>query len=170
METILTFAWLLKEFKIKSTANAVCLAPFPRGSNCLPPCSYASIRQFVISDFFTEFPFHSFLLCSTDGSRIPNPKFHKCFISFDEIFSCKDWKVLNCSSMLKVSLFFSSTILKYWRDLFSLEVLKNAPVTSPTHDDALGGWYIYRQLRIIVFCAALYRQRLLKFFRAGNYR
>ena len=33
--------------------------------------------------------------------------------------------------MLKVLLFFSSAILKYWQDLFSLEVLKNALVTSP---------------------------------------
>ena len=72
--------------------------------------------------------------------------------------------------MLKVTLFFSSTILKYWRDLFSLEVLKNAPVTSPTHDNALGGWYIYQQPRIIVFRAGLYRQPLLKFSRTGNYR
>ena len=40
--------------------------------------------------------------------------------------------------MLKVTLFFSSTILKYWRDLFSLEILKNARVTCPTHDNALG--------------------------------
>ena len=170
METILTFAWFLKEFKIKSTTNAVCLAPFPRGSNFLPPCSYASIRQFVISDFFTEFPFHSFLLCSTDGSRIPNPKFHKMFHFIWWNFFLQRRKVLNCSLMLKVTLFFSSTILKYWRDLFSLEVLKNAPVTSPRHDDALGGWYICRQPRIIVFRDALYRQPLLKFSRAGNYR
>ena len=40
--------------------------------------------------------------------------------------------------MLKVTLFFSSTILKYWRDLFSLEILKNARVTCPTHDNGLG--------------------------------
>ena len=96
--------------------------------------------------------------------------FTKCSISSDEIFSYKDSKVLNCLSTLKVPLFFSSTILKYWRDLFSLEVLKNAPVTSPRHDDALGGWYICRQPRIIVFRDALYRQPLLKFSRAGNYR
>ena len=96
--------------------------------------------------------------------------FTKFSISFGEIFSCKDWKVLNCSLMLKVTFFFSSTILKYWRDLISLEVLKNAPVTPPTHDNALGGWYIYRQPTIIVFRAGLYRQQLLKFSRAGNYR
>ena len=53
--------------------------------------------------------------------------------------------------MLKDTLFFSSTILKYWRDLFSLEILKNAVVTSPTNDNALGGWYIYRQQTIVVF-------------------
>ena len=80
--------------------------------------------------------------------------------------------------MLKVTLFFSSTILKYWQDLFSLEVLKNfslevlknASVTSPTHDSALEGWYIYRQPTIIVFRPGLYRQPLLKFSRVGNYR
>ena len=96
--------------------------------------------------------------------------FTKCSISFDEIFSCKDWKVLNCSLMLKVTLFFSSTILKYWRDLFSLEILKNAWLTSPTHDNALGGWYIYREPTIVAFHVRLYRRPLLKFSRAGNYR
>ena len=66
--------------------------------------------------------------------------------------------------MQKVTMFFSLTILKYWWDLFSLEILKNAWVTSPTH--ALGGWYIYRQPTIEIFRTGLYRQRLLKFFRA----
>ena len=71
--------------------------------------------------------------------------------------------------MLKVRLSFLSTILKYWRDLFSLEILKNERVTSPTHDNALGGWYIYRQPTIVVFLVGLFRQPLLKFSRAGNY-
>ena len=92
--------------------------------------------------------------------------FTKYSISFDETFSCKDWKVLNCSLMLNVTLFFSSTILKYWRDLFSLQILKNAP----TYDNVLGGWYIYRQPAIVVSRVGLYRQPLLKFSRSGNYR
>ena len=122
-----------------------------------------SILQFIISDFFTEFPFHS-SLCNTDGSQeslIQSLK--KISISNDEIFSCKD----NCSLMWKVMLFFSSTILKYWWDLFSLEILKTERVTSLT--DAIGGWYIYRQPTIVVFHASLYRQPLLKFFRDSNY-
>ena len=166
---ILTFAWFLKEFNIKSTTNAVCLAPFSRGSNFLPPCIQVYVRsKYLITSLSFLF---TLLYCAAPmdlESLIQS--FTKCSISFDEIFRCKDWKVLNCPSMLKVTLFFSSTILKYWRDLFSLEVLKNAPVTSPTHDNALGGWYIYQQPRIIVFRAGLYRQPLLKFSRTGNYR
>ena len=72
--------------------------------------------------------------------------------------------------MLKVTLFFSSTILKYWQDLFSLKILKNARVTSRIHDNTLGGWYIYQQPTILVFRAGLYRHSLLKFSRASNYR
>ena len=124
---------------------------------------YASILQFVISDFFIEFPLHS-SLCNTDGSReslIQSLK--KISISDDEIFSCMD----NCSLMWKVTLFFSSTILKYWQDLFNLEVLKTERVTSPT--DALGGCYTYRQPTIVVFRAGLCRQPLLKFFHDGSY-
>ena len=70
--------------------------------------------------------------------------------------------------MLKVTLFFLSTILKYWQDLFSQKILKNPRVTSPIHDNALGGWYIYQQ-PTVVFHFGLYRQPLLKFSHAGNY-
>ena len=45
VEAILTFAWFLKEFKIKSTTNEVCLAPFPRGLNFSPPCMQAYISS-----------------------------------------------------------------------------------------------------------------------------
>ena len=58
--------------------------------------------------------------------------------------------------------FFFSTILKNGRDSFSLGILKNAQVASPTN--ALGGWYIYWQPAIVVFRAGLYQQPLLKFF------
>ena len=44
----------------------------------------------------------------------------------------------------------------------SPEILKNAPVTSPTYDNALGGWCICRQPTIVVFRAGLYRQPLFK--------
>ena len=128
---------------------------------------YASIRNFIIFDFFPEFPLHS-SLCGTDGSRIPFPRFNKIFCFIWWFFFSKDWKPLNWSLMWKVTLFFSSTILKYWRDLFSLEILKNARVTSPTH--ALGVWYIYRHSTLVVFRAGLYRQPFLKFSCAGNYR
>ena len=88
-----------------------------------------STHQFVISDFLTEFYFQ-YSLCNTDGSQIPNPK---SFVSYGEILSYKNWKLLSCSLMWKVTLFFLSTILKYWRDLFSLQMLKDASVFSPTH-------------------------------------
>ena len=123
---------------------------------------YASILQFVISDFFTEFPLYS-SLCNTDGSRESLIQSLKKISISDEIFSSMD----NCSLMWKVTLFFSSIILKYWWDLFSLEILKTERVTSLT--DAIGGWYIYRQPTIVVFHASLYRQPLLKFFRDSNY-
>ena len=125
-----------------------------------------NIRQFVLPDFFFEFLFHSSLLCSMDGSQIPHPKFHKIFHFIWWNFFLQRLKILNCSLVLKVTLFFSSTILKYWRDLFSLQILKNAP----TYDNVLGGWYIYRQPAIVVSRVGLYRQPLLKFSRSGNYR
>ena len=48
VEAILTFAWFLKEFKIikiESATNEVCLAPFPRGLNFLPPCTQACVSS-----------------------------------------------------------------------------------------------------------------------------
>ena len=45
VEAILTFAWFLKEFKIKSTTSEVCLAPFPRGLNFLSPCIEADVSS-----------------------------------------------------------------------------------------------------------------------------
>ena len=92
----------------------------------------------------------------------------KFSVSYADIFSYKDWKLLNCTPMWKVTLVFSSTILKYWCDLFSLEILNNVRITSPTH--ALRGWYIYRHSTLVVFRAGLYRQPFLKFPRTRNYR
>ena len=53
---------------------------------------------------------------------------------------------------------------KYWRDLFSLEILKNAP----TYDNVLGGWYIYQQPAIVVFRVGLHQQLLSIFFATGT--
>ena len=125
-----------------------------------------SIRQFAISDFFTEFPSHPFL-CSTNGSCIPNPKSHKIFHFIWWDFFLQGLKTLKLFTDVKSHEFFFSTILKNGRDSFSLGILKNAQVASPTN--ALGGWYIYWQPAIVVFRAGLYQQPLLKFSRVTNY-
>ena len=50
MEGILTFAWFLYEFKIKSATNEVCLAPFTRDLKFLPLCVEAYVSsQYLMS-------------------------------------------------------------------------------------------------------------------------
>ena len=87
--------------------------------------------------------------------------FTKCSISFNEIFSCK-LKSLELFTYVKSHVVLLVDHFKILAGSISPEILKKAPVTSPTHDNALEGWCICRQPTIVVFRAGLYRQPLFK--------
>ena len=74
-------------------------------------------------------PFHlmKFFLARTEKLRCSK----LCYVKSNVVLLVDHFKILAGLISLEV--------LKN----FSLEILKNAPVTSPTHDNALGGWYIH---------------------------
>ena len=121
-------------------------------------CKHTSVRNIWFLHWVSP---SLFLVQHRWISRIPNPKFKKNFHFRWWNFFLHGQLFTNVKSHVVL------LILKYWQDLFSLEVLKTERVTSPT--DALGGCYIYRQPTIVVFRAGLYRQPLLKFFHDGSY-
>ena len=102
------------------------------------------------------------LVVQHDGSRIPNPKFHKIFHFISRNFFLHGLKILKFSTYVKSHVVLLVDHFKILAGSISPEILKKAPVTSPTHDNALEGWCICRQPTIVVFRAGLYRQPLFK--------